>query len=148
MTSVGGVEPLPFILPSSPNHCSLGQSRIHIFKNDFRQRVCLSSLAALNLIAKAVGLRYLGITPPISTNESNEQEKEVTVTLMEELRRQGTFESEEEAKTRCVFSLSIAVRQTCKQWLSAFRLSQFSGPPQSHPRSHDNTTSLRPLKVY
>ncbi|KAF9478663.1 Poly(A) polymerase [Pholiota conissans] len=43
---------------------------------------------------------YLGVTPPISTLESSPREKEVTVTLMEELRRQNTFESEEEAKTR------------------------------------------------
>ncbi|CCM01737.1 uncharacterized protein FIBRA_03803 [Fibroporia radiculosa] len=42
----------------------------------------------------------LGVTPPISTSESNDREKEVTTTLMEELRRQGTFETEEEAKTR------------------------------------------------
>lgn len=44
--------------------------------------------------------RYLGVTPPISTNESSTREKEVTATLMEELQRQGIFESEEEAKTR------------------------------------------------
>ena len=44
--------------------------------------------------------RYLGVTPPISTNESNDREKEVTVTLMEELHRQGVFESAEESKTR------------------------------------------------
>ncbi|OBZ70389.1 Poly(A) polymerase pla1 [Grifola frondosa] len=43
---------------------------------------------------------YLGVTPPIATNESSDKEKEVTVTLLEELRRQGTFETEEEAKTR------------------------------------------------
>ncbi|KZT71564.1 Poly(A) polymerase [Daedalea quercina L-15889] len=43
---------------------------------------------------------YLGVTQPISTSESSKREKEVTVTLMEELRRQGTFESEDEAKTR------------------------------------------------
>ncbi|ESK86976.1 poly polymerase pla1 [Moniliophthora roreri MCA 2997] len=43
---------------------------------------------------------YLGVTPPISTAESNEREKEVTMSLMEELRRQGTFELEEEAQTR------------------------------------------------
>jgi len=43
---------------------------------------------------------YLGITPPISTQESNEREKEMTITLMQELRRQNTFESEEEARTR------------------------------------------------
>jgi len=42
----------------------------------------------------------LGVTPPISVIESSLREKEVTVTLMEELRRQNTFESEEEAKTR------------------------------------------------
>ncbi|KAJ3740907.1 poly-A polymerase [Lentinula detonsa] len=43
---------------------------------------------------------YLGVTPPISVVESTEREKEVTLTLMEELRRQGTFESDEEARTR------------------------------------------------
>ncbi|KAF5333209.1 hypothetical protein D9611_002745 [Ephemerocybe angulata] len=43
---------------------------------------------------------YLGVTPPISIAESTAREKEVTVTLMEELRRQNTFESEEEARTR------------------------------------------------
>ncbi|KAI0751074.1 polymerase [Daedaleopsis nitida] len=43
---------------------------------------------------------YLGVTPPISTAESNQREKEVTTTLMEELRRQGVFESEDESKTR------------------------------------------------
>ncbi|KDR84115.1 hypothetical protein GALMADRAFT_236784 [Galerina marginata CBS 339.88] len=46
------------------------------------------------------GPGYLGVTPPISTVESSLREKEVTVTLMEELRRQNTFESEEESKTR------------------------------------------------
>lgn len=44
--------------------------------------------------------RYLGVTPPISTNESSIREKEVTTTLLGELQRQGIFESEEEAKTR------------------------------------------------
>jgi hypothetical protein len=46
--------------------------------------------------------RYLGVTPPISVAESTPREREVTVTLMEELRRQNTFESEEEARTRYV----------------------------------------------
>ncbi|KAI0271965.1 poly-A polymerase [Russula aff. rugulosa BPL654] len=44
--------------------------------------------------------RYLGVTPPIATSESTEREKEVTTTLMDELRRQNTMESEEEARTR------------------------------------------------
>jgi poly(A) polymerase Pap1 len=44
--------------------------------------------------------RYLGVTEPISILESNDREKEVTVTLMEELRRQNTFESEEESRRR------------------------------------------------
>ncbi|KAJ7506584.1 poly-A polymerase [Mycena galericulata] len=43
---------------------------------------------------------FLGVTPPISTSDSNEREKEVTITLMDELRRQNTFESEEEARRR------------------------------------------------
>ncbi|CDO73813.1 hypothetical protein BN946_scf185015.g142 [Trametes cinnabarina] len=51
-------------------------------------------------MSSANGNGYLGVTPPISTNESSAREKEVTVTLMEELHRQGIFESEEEAKRR------------------------------------------------
>ena len=47
--------------------------------------------------------RYLGVTPPISVAESNKREKEVTVTLMEELRNQNTFETEAESRTRWVF---------------------------------------------
>ncbi|KAJ6600276.1 Poly(A) polymerase central domain-containing protein [Mycena vulgaris] len=43
---------------------------------------------------------FLGVTPPIATSESNEREKEVTATLMDELRRQNSFESEEEARRR------------------------------------------------
>ncbi|KAI0080876.1 polymerase [Panus rudis PR-1116 ss-1] len=43
---------------------------------------------------------FLGVTPPISLKESTDREKEVTITLMEELRRQGVFESEEESKRR------------------------------------------------
>lgn len=48
----------------------------------------------------------LGVTPPISTRESNEREKEVTVTLMEELRQQTTMESEEKSRTRCVHTIA------------------------------------------
>jgi poly(A) polymerase len=44
--------------------------------------------------------RFLGVTPPIATTESNEREKEVTETLMDELRRQNTFEGAEEARKR------------------------------------------------
>ena len=44
--------------------------------------------------------RYLGVTPPISASESSEREKVVTASLMDELRRQNTIESEEETRTR------------------------------------------------
>jgi poly(A) polymerase len=43
---------------------------------------------------------YLGVTPPIATSESNDEEKAATITLMEELRRQNAFESEEESRLR------------------------------------------------
>ncbi|KAL9713055.1 polynucleotide adenylyltransferase [Leucoagaricus gongylophorus] len=46
------------------------------------------------------GKGYLGVTPPISTSESTEREKDLTVTLMEELGRQNMFESEEESQLR------------------------------------------------
>ncbi|KAJ7926745.1 Poly(A) polymerase central domain-containing protein [Mycena leptocephala] len=43
---------------------------------------------------------YLGVTPPISVAASSEREREITATLMEELRRQNTFETEEESRRR------------------------------------------------
>lgn len=73
---------------------------------------------------------YLGITPPISTQESNEREKEMTTTLMEELRRQNTFESEEESRTRyATFSLSILsyVHSTWFVWVLS-HVFNFFGP--------------------
>lgn len=60
-------------------------------------------------------ISYLGVTPPISVVESNSREKEVTVTLMEELRRQNTFESEEEAKTRYAGPFSDMSRNLLEQ---------------------------------
>jgi len=50
-------------------------------------------------------LRYLGVTPPISISESSEREKEVTTSLMDELRRQNTIEGEEETRTRYLLLL-------------------------------------------
>ncbi|KAH8118391.1 poly polymerase [Phellopilus nigrolimitatus] len=41
-----------------------------------------------------------GVTQPISSSESSEGEKKVTVAMMEELRRQNAFETEEESRTR------------------------------------------------
>ncbi|KAI0032934.1 Poly(A) polymerase central domain-containing protein [Vararia minispora EC-137] len=61
-------------------------------------RFVLSTLNGWKVLSTST--RYLGVTPPISTSESTPREREVTLTLMEELRRQNTFESEEEAKTR------------------------------------------------
>ena len=52
---------------------------------------------------------YLGVTPPISTDESTPKEKEVTISLMEELRRQNTFESEEESRTRYDFTWKVCL---------------------------------------
>ncbi|KIJ37473.1 hypothetical protein M422DRAFT_33786 [Sphaerobolus stellatus SS14] len=41
-----------------------------------------------------------GVTPPISTAPPTERDMVVTKTMMEELKRQGIFESEEESRTR------------------------------------------------
>lgn len=49
--------------------------------------------------------RHFGITPPISVSRSTEREEEITVTLLEELRCQCVFESEEGSQLRCVCSL-------------------------------------------
>jgi poly(A) polymerase Pap1 len=51
--------------------------------------------------------RQFGVTAPISVVESNAREKEVTNTLLEELKRQKTIESEEEARTRWVHSTML-----------------------------------------
>ncbi|KAF9534602.1 polymerase [Crepidotus variabilis] len=60
---------------------------------------------------------YLGVTPPISSAESNSREKEVTLTLMDELRKQNTFESDKEAKTREIVlgRLAALVKQFVKK---------------------------------
>ncbi|CAO1623547.1 unnamed protein product [Sympodiomycopsis kandeliae] len=44
--------------------------------------------------------KYLGVTPPIALNGPTQREQEVTETLIEELKAQKTFESEQEAKVR------------------------------------------------
>ncbi|EIN10986.1 Poly(A) polymerase [Punctularia strigosozonata HHB-11173 SS5] len=64
---------------------------------------------------------HLGVTAPISVMESTTREKEVTITLLEELKKQKTIEGEEEARTReivlgrvaalvkkCVHEISLA----------------------------------------
>ncbi|KAJ6529898.1 Poly(A) polymerase central domain-containing protein [Mycena vulgaris] len=43
---------------------------------------------------------FWGVTPPISVAASSEREREITTTLMEELRQQNTFETEEESRRR------------------------------------------------
>ena len=60
-------------------------------------------------------VRYLGVTPPISTSESSPREKEVTATLMEELRKQGIFESEEESKRRYAYTSVFVHHSACLQ---------------------------------
>lgn len=60
---------------------------------------------------------YLGVTPPISTSESTEREKDLTVTLMEELGRQNMFESEEESQLRWVHMCLHYTVQSLRFWL-------------------------------
>ncbi|KAJ7731627.1 Poly(A) polymerase central domain-containing protein [Mycena metata] len=43
---------------------------------------------------------YWGVTPPISVQASSEREREITTSLMEELRRQNSFETDEESRRR------------------------------------------------
>lgn len=45
---------------------------------------------------------HLGVTAPIALNGPTPKELEVTESLLAELTKQGSFESEEEAKLRCV----------------------------------------------
>lgn len=54
-------------------------------------------------------VRTYGITPPISTAGPTPEEETVTESLLEELTRQNSFESEEEAKSRYgCYSLTFA----------------------------------------
>ncbi|KAJ7138839.1 Poly(A) polymerase central domain-containing protein [Mycena filopes] len=43
---------------------------------------------------------YWGVTPPITVLPSSDREREITTTLMEELRRQNSFETDEESRRR------------------------------------------------
>jgi poly(A) polymerase Pap1 len=52
--------------------------------------------------------RFLGVTPPISTLGPNDRDRQVTDTLMEELKRQKTFESEEESRNRYVMTGGVS----------------------------------------
>ncbi|CAG8502779.1 1114_t:CDS:10 [Ambispora leptoticha] len=45
-------------------------------------------------------IQHLGVTPPIALSQPTPREFEVTDSLLEELKEQGTFESEEESKRR------------------------------------------------
>ncbi|KZT42918.1 Poly(A) polymerase [Sistotremastrum suecicum HHB10207 ss-3] len=45
-------------------------------------------------------VRHLGVTAPISLSLPTERDKAITISLMEELRHQGIFESEEETRLR------------------------------------------------
>jgi poly(A) polymerase Pap1 len=45
-------------------------------------------------------VRHFGVTPPISSSESNEREKEATNTLINELRGQYLNEDAEETRKR------------------------------------------------
>lgn len=60
----------------------------------------MTQLLISRLGRRAIRQLQYGVTPPIVTTESTSAEKEVTATLLAELRRQGTYESEEEAKLR------------------------------------------------
>ena len=48
--------------------------------------------------------KHLGVTPPVALNYPTPREYEVTDLLVEELKAQGTFESDEESHRRYVRS--------------------------------------------
>jgi hypothetical protein len=50
---------------------------------------------------------YLGVTPPISTEPPSERHKQMTETLMAELKAQGQFESAEDARLRYVQQFAV-----------------------------------------
>ena len=50
--------------------------------------------------------QYLGVTPPISTAMPTDAETSATTALLEELRRQNTFEAAEDTEKRFVVSFT------------------------------------------
>lgn len=44
--------------------------------------------------------KFLGVTPPIALNGPTARDNEVTESLLEELKKQGVYENEAEAKVR------------------------------------------------
>jgi poly(A) polymerase len=44
--------------------------------------------------------KFLGVTPPIALNGPTARDNEVSDSLLEELKKQGVFETEAEAKVR------------------------------------------------
>lgn len=60
----------------------------------------MSSANGSSSNGQQLAAKWLGVTPPIALNGPSEREKEVTDTLEAELKAQGTFESEAEAKLR------------------------------------------------
>jgi poly(A) polymerase len=51
-------------------------------------------------MSAGAGVKYLGVTPPIALNGPTPRDYEVSDSLLEELKKQGVFETEEEAKLR------------------------------------------------
>lgn len=75
--------------------------------------------------------RLFGVTPPIKTDLPTPAETKSTEALLEELKRQGTFESSEETGKRYGFSpvqshLGPSSGQCAQQFLTQF--SQTQGP--------------------
>ena len=56
----------------------------------------------MSSVASGSGQRFLGVTPPIALNGPTARDNEVSVSLLDELKKQGVFETEAEAKVRCV----------------------------------------------
>lgn len=76
-----------------------------------------------------------GVTPTLSDSLPTEEEKRKTDTLVEELRRQKTFESPSETDKRCV---QLAVKA-----VGVAELSRAVGTKYLNPFSEFATSSLR-----
>ena len=106
-TWLDAAKPVPIVVPSQASTCTpsiltvISSIPLHPTTQQMATNNEYAHIPFTKHSTKAHNYtRYLGVTPPISVNESSAREKEVSQTLMEELRRQGVFESEEESRTR------------------------------------------------
>lgn len=90
--------------------CRRPQPRDITFDCMYGAKECISFYITVHRSGRPA---YLGVTPPISTEPPTERHKQMTETLMAELKANKIFESAEEGRLRYVKELSLSFLQAC-----------------------------------